>query len=681
MTFDICFATYRSRQWLGGCIRALCQLEYDKKEIGLYFADNGSDDGTPEELQRLKTEFGADFAAFEILSLQKNRGFGAASNAAAGAGSGRWILFLNIDTEIAPDALEQLQQAIGESGPDWGAFELRQLPYEYPKYYCPITMETSWASAAALAVRREAFEQLGGFDETIFMYAEDVDLSWRLRLQGYRIRYLPQAAVLHYAYRTAGEVKPLQLAGSLTSNLILREKYGTRRDIADWRPFFDAALASWGKEPKVAGQIESELAKIRENRPAYRRFYRKQVKGSGFTPKFLGLDYEFARGGAFYKNHLPAARPLISVIVRTYRRPEVLALTLQSLGHQTYRNFEVIVVEDGDAPCAQQVAKAAKGWLQLRYLAANQHIGRCAAGNLGLQAARGVYLCFLDDDDYFFAEHLEVMACLAEENPAAGLLVAGSIEARTSYYNKEQTRFSYTLLRNLACDGLSPVSLCVENQFPIQAVLFKRELFEQYGGFDPELKALEDWELWVRYLAHTTAATVQKATSIYKVPSEPGEWAARESYINENEKLLYEKLAAYEFRVSAQALHRLHWDPAVMVEEKGRQQQELEALRRTLAEICGSGSWRATAPLRLAFAAVEKLLFLVAFLLQLPGRLAAALAQGWRSVAEWVGPQPPDPAAATPKQLHRFAQQAPRSLSLRLPAAIRALVRRLKRRQ
>ena len=61
-----------------------------------------------------------------------------------------------------------------------------------------------------LRIRCEVYERLGGFDEKIFMYGEDVDLSWRLRSFGYKIRYVPKSVIMHYSYEEAGVVKPNQ---------------------------------------------------------------------------------------------------------------------------------------------------------------------------------------------------------------------------------------------------------------------------------------------------------------------------------------------------------------------------------------------------------------------------------------------------------------------------------------
>ena len=109
---------------------------------------------------------------------------------------------------------------------------MRQIPYEHPKAYDPATLDAPWVSGAATLFRREAYEAVGGFDEAIFMYGEDVDLSWRLRAKGWRITYQPRCAVVHRTYKEAGEVKPLQVFGGVQTNLCLRMRYGGLARIA-----------------------------------------------------------------------------------------------------------------------------------------------------------------------------------------------------------------------------------------------------------------------------------------------------------------------------------------------------------------------------------------------------------------------------------------------------------------
>src|SRR5262249_34899484 len=80
-----------------------------------------------------------------------------------------------------------------------GICEARQSPREHPKLSDAVTGETSWCSGAASLIRRRAFEEVNGFDEQLFfMYCEDVDLSWKLWLKGWKCVYVREAVVQHF---------------------------------------------------------------------------------------------------------------------------------------------------------------------------------------------------------------------------------------------------------------------------------------------------------------------------------------------------------------------------------------------------------------------------------------------------------------------------------------------------
>ena len=675
MTFDLCFATYNSDKWLPGCLRALAAMQYDKKQVGLYFADNASTDETRDTLALLQKQYAGVFGAFAVLPQAKNLGFGTASNAAARAGHGDCVLFYNVDTEIFPDALSRLAACIAASGPEWGAFEMRQFPYEHPKYYDPVTMETSWASGACLCVRRKVFVKTGGFDESIFMYAEDVDLSWHIRALGYRIRYVPQAVTMHYAYANPHQEKVHQFAGSLTGNLVLRYKYGTAADIRAWKRLYSQVQPRLKKDPRAEALAVAQLERIRAHRREYRAFYRSAIRGSDFAPQFLELDYEFARSGAFYKNEVPQEQPEFTVVIRTYQRPQVLALTLESLRNQVYPHFQVVVVEDGENPVSEEVVRRAEGWLNIRYIAAHAQWGRCRAGNEGIRAAQTEYVCFLDDDDYFFADHFEVMASLIGHNPECKLFCAGAVEGRCLSLNDAQTEFRYTQKTNRTNEKLRMVDFFATNPIPIQAAVFHKSLFERYGGLDEKLDALEDWDLWMRYVSHCRVASVDKATSLYKVPAQMEDVEKRDAFISAYRIRVYEKMAQYGGTISAQDVFSLFWQPK---EEQKRQSARLEReeLYETAQEIYRSNSWHLSAPLRLLpralSVAVHAVLWVLrqgvlgalVYLLQLLQKGLDGVDFGLRTAADWVGPHRPDFAKKDAIEMRSFIILAQRSLSM-----------------
>jgi len=163
--------------------------------VTAYFLDNASHDNTAE---RLASEIrGLPFRVYLLRSL-KNNGFARGMNLLARQGASEFMFLLNPDTELEGGCLEKLV-ARAESDRAIGICEARQWPREHPKAYNAGSGETTWCSGAAALVRREAFEQIDGFDERLFfMYCEDVDLSWRFWLTGWKCIYVPDAVVRHY---------------------------------------------------------------------------------------------------------------------------------------------------------------------------------------------------------------------------------------------------------------------------------------------------------------------------------------------------------------------------------------------------------------------------------------------------------------------------------------------------
>ena len=106
------------------------------------------------------------------------------------------VLIMNPDVMLAPDTLLELLRPFRHD--TTGLVEARQLPVEHPKDYDPVTGETGWATTACALVPRKMFQEHGGFDaDSFFLYCDDVDFSWRLRLAGQRVILQPSAVVFH----------------------------------------------------------------------------------------------------------------------------------------------------------------------------------------------------------------------------------------------------------------------------------------------------------------------------------------------------------------------------------------------------------------------------------------------------------------------------------------------------
>ena len=146
-------------------------------------------------------------------------------------------------------------------------------------------------------------------------------------------------------------------------------------------------------------------------------------------------------------------------------------------------------------------------------------MGRCVAGNLALAAASGDLVCFLDDDDLFYADHIEVLSSEWMKNPELGAVYGLAFQVKTEIESHEPWVYRDLEHSVVYRQPFSRALIWHHNYLPIQTVLFRRDLYLDYGGFDEDLDNLEDWNLWVRYSLNHDFLMVSKVTSLYRVPS------------------------------------------------------------------------------------------------------------------------------------------------------------------
>lgn len=109
-----------------------------------------------------------------------------------------YMQIMNPDVIVCPQFFTEIMLPFGNKELNAGMVEARQAPIEHPKEYDINTGETSWATTACAIFPTQLFHKLKGFDnETFFLYCDDLDFSWRLRLLGKKIIYQPSAIVFH----------------------------------------------------------------------------------------------------------------------------------------------------------------------------------------------------------------------------------------------------------------------------------------------------------------------------------------------------------------------------------------------------------------------------------------------------------------------------------------------------
>ncbi|GAB4482086.1 MAG: glycosyltransferase family 2 protein [Anaerolineales bacterium] len=218
---SIILVAWNSAAYLPRCLESLAAQTFTDFEI--IVIDNGSTDGCVDDLPARWPGLN-----LRLVPLPKNTGFSAANNLGARLARGEWLALLNTDAFPESAWLENLLRAAGEN-PQYHFFSSRQLSaldaerldgdgdayhvsglawrwgLGYPAASRGLeNREVFGACGAAALYRRDVFLQVGGFDEDLFSYLEDVDLSFRLRLAGHRCLYVANAIVHHIASASLG---------------------------------------------------------------------------------------------------------------------------------------------------------------------------------------------------------------------------------------------------------------------------------------------------------------------------------------------------------------------------------------------------------------------------------------------------------------------------------------------
>ena len=223
-TVSVIIVSYKVRYYIEQCLNSVLRSVPDAQ---ILVVDNKSDDGSVEYLRER-------FPGAEVIANDFNAGFGKANNMALAKATGKYVLFLNPDTVVAertiPGCIEYMEAhpetgavgvrmqygdgrfalesrrslptpsvsfwhmtGLGRLFPRSKVFARYHLTYLDRDVECPIDV----VSGAYMFVRKEALDKTGGFDESFFMYGEDIDLSYRILQQGYQNSYLP-IPIIHY---------------------------------------------------------------------------------------------------------------------------------------------------------------------------------------------------------------------------------------------------------------------------------------------------------------------------------------------------------------------------------------------------------------------------------------------------------------------------------------------------
>lgn len=194
----------------------------------------------------------------------------------------------------------------------------------------------------------------------------------------------------------------------------------------------------------------------------------------------------------------------VSVVIPTYNRVNNLKRALESVLNQTYENLEIIVVSDGSTDGTDNFMNSfRKRDSRIEYVSYFPNKGGNYARNRGIKAAQGEYIAFLDDDDEWEKEKIELQLNEIKKNPNVGLVYTGI----NIIYNQENINY-YSLPKKSG--NLSKDILISNHIGTTSSVMVKTDLVHNVGMFDENLRALQDYDLWIRICQKTEVSYVNK---------------------------------------------------------------------------------------------------------------------------------------------------------------------------
>lgn len=182
---------------------------------------------------------------------------------------------------------------------------------------------------------------------------------------------------------------------------------------------------------------------------------------------------------------------LISVILPTYNRANVISRSISSILNQTYGNFELIIVDDGSTDDTEKIINSFKDE-RIQYISHETNKGVASALNTGINLCKGDYISFQGSDDEWRSEKLEKEIKIFENsNSTLGVVYSGLY----LFYKDKKIYFPYS--DQIVKEGCIHDEL-IKGNFVHALSLIRRSCFKKVGNFDENLPALEDWELYLR---------------------------------------------------------------------------------------------------------------------------------------------------------------------------------------
>jgi len=194
----------------------------------------------------------------------------------------------------------------------------------------------------------------------------------------------------------------------------------------------------------------------------------------------------------------------VSVIIPTFNRRDYITIALDSVLAQTYKDYEIIIIDDGSSDDTREILKPYRDNLRYFY---QENRGIAPSRNRGIEEARGDYIALLDSDDYWLPEKLEHQVNGFRENPQCGMIATRCSSIDPSGRFRKHNRPGKS--------GWVLLDLFKANFIRTSSAMITRECLTTVGLFDESLTECEEYDLWLRIAKHYPISFINDPLTVY----------------------------------------------------------------------------------------------------------------------------------------------------------------------
>lgn len=485
---SVVILTYNSSGTILNCLNSVAANLREHDEV--IVVDNASRDNTAQMVKK----FIKNRKQFRFIENKENLGFSAGTNVGIRASVNPFIVLLNPDTVVTRNWLENLtvhfdsfdiaavgplsNYVAGRQRMDLYAkekFTLKEKPdyiaAKYYQWYKGLSVETKLLIGFCMAIRRDVINRLGMLDEELFLGNDDLDLSWRFRLAGMKLRVAADTYIYHegqHSFNTEGKSKTSVLVQQSTDALYakLQKHYGE----ANVPTPMELWEMNWFKPSNAVFNTDARLMDEKQSEILHE-----------------AINKEIIREEETGKENRTVEEITTSIILLTYNALKYTKECIDSIGRYTRGSYELIVIDNAsNSDTLAYLEELAQKNSRVVFIANKENAGFPKGINQGIRAARGKYILIANNDIVVTEGWLDRMIEAAESNPE--IAIAGPLSNEVSGFQRDREAKYKTIpeMHKYAAKlrKKNKGELFFFPRVAFLCTLIKKEVIEKIGGLD-----------------------------------------------------------------------------------------------------------------------------------------------------------------------------------------------------